>query len=78
MISKRDLIARNPNHYNLTQKQLDELEVTKAQVAEHLRNVDFSQHDQRRRAPTNNSELEHQAKRFLEFSHLINPKTRRK
>jgi hypothetical protein len=33
------------NPYNLTQKQLDELEVTKAQVAEHLKNVDFSRID---------------------------------
>jgi hypothetical protein len=74
MISKKNLIARNPNPYNLTQKQQDELKVTNAQVAEHLRNVYFSQHHQ---AATSNPEAEKQAKRFVDFSRLINPKTRR-
>jgi hypothetical protein len=72
MISKRDLIARNPNPHNLTQKQLDELEITKAQVAEHLKNVDFSKHDQRRQAlPSNNPEAEHQAELVRKFISIL-------
>jgi hypothetical protein len=72
MISKRDLIARNPNPYNLSQKQLDELKVTNAQVAEHLKNVDFSKHDQRRQAPpSNNPEARHQAERVRKFISIL-------
>jgi hypothetical protein len=76
MITKKDPIARGKaynqsNPYNLTQKQLDELEVTKAQVAEHLKNVDFSKHTQ-----SNPTEAELQAARVLTFSTLLNPKRR--
>ena len=75
MISKDDLIRRmkerengNQNPHNLTQKQLDELEVTKAQVAEYINkyinNIDFSRH-------TQTTEVERQAKRLYEFSHIL-------
>lgn len=68
MISKNDLIRRMKERENgnqnppLTQKQLDELEVTKAEVAEHLKNVDFSRHTQ---------PIETQAKRVYDFSHIL-------
>ena len=71
MISKDDLIRRikerengNQNPHNLTQKQLDELEVTKAEVAEHLKNVDFSRID-------NPTEVETQAERVYKFTHIL-------
>jgi len=71
LISKDDLIRRmkerengNQNPHNLTQKQLDELEVTKAQVAEYINNIDFSRH-------TQTTEVERQAKRLYEFSHIL-------
>jgi hypothetical protein len=54
----------NTNGNNLTQKQLDELEVTKAEVAEHLKTIDWSKHEQ----PT---VTEKQAKRFLDFSRIL-------
>jgi hypothetical protein len=58
----------NQNPYNLTQKQLDDLEVTKAQVAEHLKNIDFSRIDK----PT---EVEQQAERVRRFAYgVIHPK----
>jgi hypothetical protein len=70
---RKSMLDRNQNPYGLTQKQMDELEVTKAQVAEHLKNVDFTKHIQ------NESliEVEQKAERILKFSRLINPKTRR-
>jgi hypothetical protein len=71
LISKKDLIERmkakenaDQNPYNLTQKQLDELEVTKAQVAEHLKNVDFSRID-------NPTEAERQAEKVYRFTHIL-------
>jgi hypothetical protein len=67
MISKKDLITRGRNNpYGLTQKQLDELEVTKEQVAKHLKNVDFSKYTQ-----NNSIEVERQASRVLAFSTLL-------
>jgi hypothetical protein len=64
LISKKDLIARNPNPYNLTPEQLADVEITKAQVAKHIDSIDFSKHEQ----PT---ETEKQAKRFLDFSRIL-------
>jgi hypothetical protein len=59
LISKKDLIARNPNPYNLTPEQLKDLEITKAQVAKHIDSIDFSKFEQ----PT---ETEKQAERVHE------------
>jgi hypothetical protein len=73
MISKDDLIRRmkerenaNGNPYNLTPEQLADVEITKAQVAEHLKHVDFSKHNQ-----DNPTEIEKIAKRAYEFSHIL-------
>jgi hypothetical protein len=71
LISKDDLIRRmkerenrNQNPHNLTQAQLDDLEVTKAQVAEHLKTIDFSKMD-------NPTEVEKQAEAVYRFSRIL-------
>jgi hypothetical protein len=71
LISKDDLIRRmkerengNQNPYNLTPEQLADVEITKAQVAEHLKTVDFSKHEQ----PT---DVEKIAKRVYDFSRIL-------
>ena len=65
MISKDDLFEEMKERENppLTQKQLDEFRGNKSEVAEHLKNIDFSKHSQ----PT---ETEAIAKRMYEFSHI--------
>ena len=74
MISKKDLIARNPNPYNLTPEQLADVEITKAQVAKHLKTIDWSKHEQQ----DNPTEAEKQAKRFLDFSRILSNRKSRK
>jgi hypothetical protein len=76
MISKKYLIARNPNPYSLTPEQLADLEITKAQVAKHLATIDFSKHNEV--ATSSNQDVEHRAERFIIFRKLINPKSRGK
>jgi hypothetical protein len=68
MISKRDLERRMKERQqnNLTQKQIDELEVTKAQVAEHLKTIDFSKHNEH-----NPTDVEKIAKRVYDFSRIL-------
>jgi hypothetical protein len=71
MISKKDLITRNPNPYNLTPEQLADLEVTKAQVAKHLATIDWSKHEQ---VASNSPEVEQHALRLVKFCKLIKDK----
>lgn len=68
------MIDRNKNPYNLTQKQLDELEVTKKQVSEHINTIDFSKHDQ---VPSSNPDLEHKADVVRRFAALLKDNNRR-
>jgi hypothetical protein len=60
----------NTNPYNLTPEQLADVEITKAQVAQHLKTIDFNKMDNPSRID-NPTEVEKHAKRFLEFSSIL-------
>jgi hypothetical protein len=60
----------NPNPYGLTEEQLKDVEKQSAQVADHLKNIDFSKYNQRQEeAPL--TKAEKQALRFVRFCKLI-------
>jgi hypothetical protein len=73
LISKRDLINRlkEREQNNLTQKQLDELQVTKSEVAEHSKNWEFSYTAPIKDYPT---QAEIQAERVYKFTHILKEK----
>jgi hypothetical protein len=69
---KRSMQNRN-NPHNLTQKQLDELELTKKQVAKHLETIDFDKHDQ----VASDTDLERAAFRVLQFTNLMSDRLKK-